>query len=156
MNRILPNSRISKFDRDDFVRNLLTVLHVDPELWLFLWPQQFEEPLPPVPLSPSAAGREAVLTLPEIKLHCHIEPAVTAEDSYLQQLEMAARLHTENALNRRGALGADAPENVKQAMLVLIAHWYRNRESVSEGEMSPVPMAYDSLLSTEKDYAGFC
>jgi uncharacterized phiE125 gp8 family phage protein len=45
-----------------------------------------------------------------------------------------------------GASGTDVPEGMKTAIKLLVAHWYRNRESVSPGQMNEVPMAVDSLL----------
>jgi hypothetical protein len=115
--------------------------------------------VPEVPLSPSASDRDSVLTLEEIKVHCKIELDQTVEDAYLEQLEMAAHIHTENSLRRPGELDATAPENIKMAMLMLIAHWYRNREAVGEGSgssgMSTVPLGYDALLSTEREYSLF-
>ena len=150
---ILPNHRISRQDRDDFVTNLLTVLDVDPDLVRV--PQlPTRRALPREPLSPGASG-EPVLTLPEIKMHCRIEQDQTVDDEYLTQLEMAARIHTENSLRRPGELDSTAPENIKMAMHVLIAHWYRNREAVVTGSLGVVPLAYDSLLSTERNYVNF-
>lgn len=39
------------------------------------------------------------------------------------------------------------PENVKVAILMLVAHWYENREAVSAVSMVTVPLAVDALLS---------
>ena len=41
---------------------------------------------------------------------------------------------------------SDVPEGLKVAIKALCAHWYEHREAVSEGKLSPVPMAVDSLL----------
>ena len=45
---------------------------------------------------------------------------------------------------------ADVPVNIKQAILMLVAHWYENREASSEGKLMAVPMGVDYLLSTER------
>lgn len=42
---------------------------------------------------------------------------------------------------------AAVPVAIKQAMLVLIGHWYSNREAVSEAAMSEVPLAVGALLA---------
>ena len=42
------------------------------------------------------------------------------------------------------------PKAAKQAMLLLIGHWYRNREAVSDKPMSDVPLAALHLLNTVK------
>lgn len=41
------------------------------------------------------------------------------------------------------------PQTIRQAMLMLIGHWYVHRESVSEGPMAEVPQAVDVLLRTQ-------
>jgi hypothetical protein len=46
-------------------------------------------------------------------------------------------------------------ENVKQAMLMLIAHWYRNREAVSDGKTAQgatMPLGYTELLYPLRDF----
>ena len=100
-------------------------------------------------LSDSARYRTPVLSLDEIKMHCRIDQDV--EDDYLQQLEMAARIHTEGRI--RLPIDEFVGENVKQAMLFLIGHWYKSREAVTDTRYVPVvPLAYDALLSMERDY----
>jgi len=133
-------------DKDNFVRNLITILQ--PGWWVggvnVVHPG-------PSPLSGSARSLPPVLTLDQIKLHCHIEITQTVEDPLLLNLEMAARLHTQSVLRR--TFDDTVGENVKQAMLVLIAHWYRNRESVLVGSIASVlPLTYTALLSTERNY----
>jgi hypothetical protein len=38
-------------------------------------------------------------------------------------------------------------EDIKLAALLLIAHWYENRESVSAEGLAPLPMGVDLLLT---------
>ncbi len=48
-------------------------------------------------------------------------------------------------------LAVAVPQNVKQAMLLLIGHWYMNRESVMVGSVSkPLEMAVGALLGFER------
>lgn len=47
-----------------------------------------------------------------------------------------------------GTTGADVPVPARHAMLMIVAHWYRNREAVSEVRLAPVPLAADTLLGT--------
>jgi len=44
----------------------------------------------------------------------------------------------------------DVPMKDKQAMLLLIGHWYENREAVAIGNFKEVPMAVKSLLSIDR------
>lgn len=47
-----------------------------------------------------------------------------------------------------GTTGADVPVPARHAMLLILAHWYRSREAVSETRFAPVPMSADVLLGT--------
>ena len=138
-------------DQDNFVRNLVTLVAAPFDWWD--GGGTTSPPAPPVPPSGSAAGRVPILDLATIKLHCHIESDQTAEDTLLATYEMAARLHCENYL--RYTIDQPVGENIQLAMLLLIAHWYRNREAVSTGRTSqgmPMPLAVNDLLSMERDY----
>jgi hypothetical protein len=55
---------------------------------------------------------------------------------------------------RTGEWDADTvPASVKQAMLLLIGHWYANREAVTENKLTTLPLAVDCLLSRWVFYA---
>ncbi|MBA5779492.1 phage head-tail connector protein [Stappia sp. F7233] len=46
---------------------------------------------------------------------------------------------------------AAVPQSIKQAMLLLIGHWYENREAVNIGNITSVlPMAVDALLAPHR------
>lgn len=49
-----------------------------------------------------------------------------------------------------GALATNTPDDVKNAIKLLIGHWYENREGVSELNMKEVPLAIKSLLWAER------
>jgi len=51
-----------------------------------------------------------------------------------------------------GAASA-VPETIKQAILLLVSHWYENREPVSLGQTpADIPKTVDALLTMEKVY----
>jgi hypothetical protein len=150
-------------DRDNFVTDSVTFRATPAPSSSYYWPfpgggsTDGDCTNMPIPPSPSAAGRPPVLTLTEIKLWIRIEPSQTDEDTELTMMEMAARIHTENYL--RQTLDADPAtnpagigENILMAMLLLIAHWYRNRELMVSGRLATTPFAYEALLSAERDY----
>lgn len=141
-----PALPVALEDRDNFIRDMGTVLTGT------AWTDGDGTASPPPPVTPtgSASSRDPVLTLPEIKAQCHVELDQTYDDTYLTQLEMAARLHTENYL--RYTIDATVGENIKQALLILIADWYRNRELMRDGRWVDAPIAYKALLSVERDY----
>lgn len=119
-----------------------------------------------------------MLTLEQIKSHCRLELDETEEDALLQGYARAARRLVESSTGRRlyrvvlpddapeGADGDDdylrtllpagAPENalpvtadIELAMLLLVAHWHRNREPVTESTSNGVkalPLAFDALV----------
>jgi len=47
-----------------------------------------------------------------------------------------------------GTTGANVPVPARHAMLLILSHWYRNREAVSENRFAPVPMSAETLLGT--------
>ena len=50
-----------------------------------------------------------------------------------------------------GLSGASVPEGLKQAMLLLIGHWYENREAVLVGTISKeIELSYNALVSPYK------
>lgn len=51
-----------------------------------------------------------------------------------------------------GALTNTCPRALMQAILLLVGHWYINREAVSSTQMSNVPLAVDSLIAPYKYY----
>jgi len=145
-------------DRDNFVNDMVTILSggqggtvstapVDPSTIV-------------VPLPPSAAGRTPVLTLTQVKLWLRIESSQTDEDTLLTELEMAARLYTENYLRQTldpnaldsGGQPLGIGENIQMAMKLLIAQWYRNRELMVSGRLAEPPFAFAALLSGIRDY----
>lgn len=47
---------------------------------------------------------------------------------------------------------ADLPKPIKQAALLLVGHWYENREAATEAKMNDLPMAVGSLLAPYRNY----
>lgn len=145
---MIPHRRVDRFgfeDRDNFIRNLVTILEGTGAYRVV----PVQETAAPRAVRPGP--RAAVLPLDQIKLHCRIEPDSTAEDPLLTSMEEAARIHTELVL--RKPVDENSGANIRQAMLVLIAHWYRNRESIVTGTIvAVVPLAYESLLAPEREY----
>lgn len=91
-----------------------------------------------------------------IKVHLHLD-----DDEFTDQLPLLtayARAAWRLIENRTGralfaVLPEIAPENallldddVRLAMLLLVAHWYSNREAISEGAPVPIPLAFDALI----------
>lgn len=44
----------------------------------------------------------------------------------------------------------DVPENLRHAILLLVSHWFHNREAVSEKKLHEVPVGIESLVGLSK------
>ncbi len=76
------------------------------------------------------------------------------DDEYLEHLLGVAEVSVITATNRTGQEltddnGGEFPAPLKHAVMILAAHWYNQRESVSSVQMHEVP---DSLQSLIKPY----
>lgn len=76
------------------------------------------------------------------------------DDNYMQHLLNAAEVSVVTATNRTEdelkAIGnGNVPTPIVQAIMMLAAHWYNQRESVSTTQMHQVP---DSLSALIKPY----
>lgn len=96
-----------------------------------------------------------MITLEQVKKQCRIESDITYEDDLLNGYIASARDHVQMHLDRTIYPDAVPSEDeyslvdnasIDQAMLLLVAHWYANREAVSETAMSEVPMGVRHLL----------
>lgn len=119
-----------------------------------------------------------MLMLEQIKEQCRLEQDETQEDRLLMAYGRAAWRLVETSTGRRlfqvvlpedapanagadevylrGLLPPDAPENslpvtddLTLAMLMLVAHWHRNREAVTEAgamDSKALPLAFEALV----------
>lgn len=95
---------------------------------------------------------EAV-TLAQLKVQVKVEEDDASEDGLLQGMLAAAIRTIENRTGRTFADGefviadADGPA-ARMAVLLLGAHWYRNRETVVVGTISSeLPMSVEYLIT---------
>ena len=47
-------------------------------------------------------------------------------------------------------LAADVPENICHALLLLVGHWYQNRENTSETALQTIPHGFEILLNNHR------
>ncbi|MFR9719089.1 head-tail connector protein [Aeromonas diversa] len=96
----------------------------------------------------------ALVTLDEVKRQCRLEELEGEEDPLLSVYIAAAVRHIEHRIGKplidpsEGAVDGGQPYegDIKLAALLLISHWYENRESVSAEALTPLPMGVDLLL----------
>ncbi|WP_145502061.1 head-tail connector protein [Yersinia similis] len=105
-----------------------------------------------------------MLTLDQVKHHCNIEPEFTEDDAWLEARIKAGERFVENYTRRKlyaktsdegyseedGLLYA---EDIDTAILLLIGHWYTNREAVLVGTISKqLELTVESLLQPHRIY----
>lgn len=74
-----------------------------------------------------------------------------AFDKTWPTLRSVARAITATYTAGHGTTPHDVPEIHQQAILLLVGHWYANRESVVVGTItSDVPQSYDAIVSTQR------
>lgn len=49
-----------------------------------------------------------------------------------------------------GDAASDVPQTLRNAILMLVGHWYENREAYSEMAPKRVPMGFDALIGVER------
>ncbi|RVJ34193.1 head-tail connector protein [Sinorhizobium medicae] len=90
----------------------------------------------------------ATVTLAEAKAHLRIDASYVEEDAYLNGLIAAV----DSALEGQGvATAAPVPASIKHAALLLIGHFYINREALGTDKLSKVPIAFDMLIAPYRD-----
>ncbi|EPA6640343.1 TPA: head-tail connector protein [Serratia marcescens] len=106
-----------------------------------------------------------MLKLELVKEHCRLESDFTDDDSILNLYIGAASRYVET-WTRRKMYESETSEgyaddhdsillgdDVKAAMLLLIGHWYENRETVSVGQVATdIPFAAEALLQPYRIY----
>ena len=95
------------------------------------------------------------ISLDHIKRHLNIDEDYIAEDNYIMALVDAAEDVIERHINQSLADLEDngtIPMGLQQAICLLVGNWYNNRESVSTINMTEVPLAFQYLINTYKNY----
>jgi uncharacterized phiE125 gp8 family phage protein len=132
------------------------------ELWLEAWPHDDEIELPRPPLQSVTSVEyydvnDAKYTLSP--LDYYVDTIRVPGAVHLKYLKTwpVTQLRDYNAICVTYKAGATAAANVpaviKQAMLLLIGHWYENREAVLVGTISkPIDFAVQALLEIDRAF----
>ena len=97
------------------------------------------------------------LTLEMLKQQTNTDMWYEGDDEYLTLLGDCAEQAVENQLDKSLDVitmerGGVLPAPILQAMLLSVAHWYMNRESVTYSNAAKLPMGYDFLVSPYKNF----
>jgi len=95
-----------------------------------------------------------------VKRHLRLDPDFTDEDTLVQGYLDAAVAHVEQHCDRRIVNGEPAgpdemtvTKDVEQAILLLVGHWYSNREGAVIGAVSnQVQLGVERLLWYRKQF----
>ncbi|WP_145491348.1 MULTISPECIES: head-tail connector protein [Yersinia] len=105
-----------------------------------------------------------MLTLEQVKHHCNIEPEFKEDDAWLDARIKASVRFVENYTRRQlyeqssdegysEDEGLLYGEDIETAMLLLIGHWYTNREAIVIGVTSKqLEFTVESLLQPYRIY----
>lgn len=106
-----------------------------------------------------------MVDLDVVKEHCRIDTDLAGDDALLTLYTGAAARYVQTWTRRTLYENENSPgyaddtdsillnDDVKAAMLLLIGHWYTNRESVVVGQtVAEVPFAVEALLQPYRIY----
>ena len=94
------------------------------------------------------------ITLDEAKAHCRVD--ITDDDSYLTDLIAVCEQTIANEIGETTidevASGGVIPSPLKQAILLMIGHFYNMREPVITGTPVKVPYTLEFLIAPYKNW----
>ena len=95
------------------------------------------------------------VTLQELMAQTNALPEdATLLELYADAAEEQIEVDTNRPLSELIPEGGDSyPKKIKLAVLLLVGHWYRNREAFSTVEMKEVPKTYNTLVASFRDFA---
>lgn len=88
-----------------------------------------------------------ILTADDVKLHLRIES--DDEDEYIDTLILQAQAAAEDFC--RTAFEDDAPHPVRLAVLLMVSHYYENRDNPDRTVYTTMRMAFENLLYPYRD-----
>lgn len=94
------------------------------------------------------------VTLDELKRQTN----ALAEDEPLLQLyadaaEEQVEVDTNCTLEELQKEDGTFPNKIKLAVLMLVGHWYRNREAFGTAELKEIQKSYNTLVASFRDYS---
>ena len=90
-----------------------------------------------------------------LKKHLNVDESYIDDDEYIKALCLAAETAVENHICRPlTEIMSDGklPAAVNHAIIMLVAHWYANRESISFAQSHKIELGYEYLLQPYKSY----
>ena len=96
------------------------------------------------------------ITLGEARKQCNIDEDFNLDDNYLLSLIEVAENAVSKNINRPlyACVGQDGllPPTIRHQILLLVANFYENRESIAPVQMHALPQSFDWLASLDRHY----
>lgn len=101
------------------------------------------------------------IALDKIKKHLNIDTDFTEDDAYLSSLAEVAECVVERHIGYKFSdliekNDGQLPMPLQHAMLLFIGTMYANRESVTFGSASELPLSYNYILQLFENYDVWC
>lgn len=159
------NGRIDHTEEDTLITSLIAAAtaHAEKMTGLAFVSQTWELVLDEFPEGEITVDLGPITSVTSIKYldADGVEQTMDAADYVVDTASLSGRIsapdgwptaqETLNAVRVRFVTGAGAPEDVKQAILLLTEHWYENRAAVVTGTISTsLPLTAEALLSLHR------
>ena len=95
------------------------------------------------------------ISLEKCKKHLNIDPDFKEDDNYIMSLVEVAEEIVQRHIGHRFEdilVDGQLPMALQHAMLLLIGQFYANRESVTFGSASELPLSYNYILQLFENY----
>lgn len=98
----------------------------------------------------------AYVTIDMAKRHLNVELDYSGDDELIQDYIEAAESVVSSDLNESlqdmENEEGNIPKHIRQAILLLVGHFYANREPVAFANVHEVPLSYKHLISLSRNY----
>lgn len=93
-----------------------------------------------------------VVTVNELKAHLRVDS--NDEDNLLSNMIYASQGHIENLMGQAFAdITGETPAPLKQAVLMLAAHWFEGREAAATEPVRSIPFSVQDLVAEYREYS---
>lgn len=153
--------RVDHDDDDALITSLIRAALAHAERWCSraFEPQVWEQVLDRFPDAEVSIGMGPVVSVQSVSYHDAAGNAATVPvDDYVVDpsgwvvptVAWPATLDAVNVVRVRFEVGTGTPDDVRAAILLLVGHWYENREAVSERAAATVPLGAVALMNLHR------
>ncbi|MGU3496297.1 head-tail connector protein [Xanthobacteraceae bacterium A53D] len=93
---------------------------------------------------------ETIMPLEDVKAHLRVDFA--DDDQQITRMRDAACEMVEGWTGPIADLAAEVPPSIREAILMLVGHWYEQRGAASEAAMVEVPFGFHDLIARHRKW----